>query len=138
MIIFRTARLEIDDGVIAATFNDGKRNAFHLKAMGGDDEYRRVARWAGYGDDWERYGLEHELCHHWLADRLGWRHSWSLHENRPQPWPDHIAWEEHQVNRLQRQAMTGEPDEFGVLQAVFGSDLEQTVEDFARDIRRLT
>ena len=124
-VIFRTARVETADGVITATFSDGKRNEFHLSAMAGDGEYCRIARWAGYGDDWRRYGIEHELTHHWLADRLAWRWSWSLHDDLPQPWPEHIAWEEHIVNQLQRQMMTGESDEFCVLEGLFGDRLEE-------------
>ncbi len=123
MIRFRTALVDISDGVITATFNDDTTNTFHLCAMADDLKYRRITRWAGYGDDWYRYGLEHELTHHWLADRLGWNWSWSLHDNPPQPWPAHVAWEEHLVNRLQRAAIAGEKDEFGVLDAVFGERL---------------
>ena len=136
MIIFRTARVEIADGVVTATFSDGKRNEFQLSAMAGDEEYLRIARWAGYGDDWQRYGLEHELTHHWLADRLAWRWSWSLHDDLPQPWPEHIAWEEHIVNQLQRQMMTGQSDEFCVLQGLFGDGLDEVIDALRRAVAR--
>jgi hypothetical protein len=68
------------------------------------------------------------LTHHWLADRLGWNWSWSLHDNPPQPWPAHVAWEEHIVNRLQRLAHAGEPDEFGVIDAVFGCHIDRELD----------
>lgn len=132
MIQFRTATVEFHDGIMVSTFSDGKRNRYDPSWAKDDQEYQDIAKWAGYGGDWQRYGIEHDLTHHWLADRLGWAWSWSLHENRRQPWPDHIAWEEHVVNRLQRYARTGEPDEHGVLQAMFGGDLEGNVEDLRR------
>jgi hypothetical protein len=136
VVIFRTARVAVENGVITATFGDGKRNEFYLRAMAGNVEYRRIARWAGYGDDWQRYGIEHELTHHWLADRLAWRWSWSLHEDLPQPWPEHIAWEEHVVNQLQRQMMTGEPDEFCVLEGLFGDSLGERMDALRRAVER--
>lgn len=129
MIRFRTASVQIGERDIIATFKDGAINRFCFVIMGDDEEYRAIARWAGYGDDWKRYAIEHELTHHWLADRLGWEWSWSLHDNPPQPWPAHVAWEEHIVNRLQRLARAGGPDEFGVLDALFGRGLSAALED---------
>ncbi len=123
MIRFRTATVEIGKDSILATFKDGSANRFSFLGLGENEEYRDIARWAGYKEDWRRYAIDHELTHHWLADRLGWEWSWSLHDNPPQPWPAHVAWEEHLCNRLQRAAMTGAVDEFGVLQAVFGERL---------------
>ena len=137
MILFRTAAVEVTSDKITAEFNDGKRNTFHLSAMEGDKEYRRIAKWAGYGDDWRQYGTHHELTHHWLADHLGWRYSWSLYENRHQPWPDHIAWEEHLVNALARYLKTGIRDEHGVLKAVFGTRLPEATESLRRALARV-
>jgi hypothetical protein len=88
-ILFRTALVVIYGDTFTATFQDGCQNRFCLAAMEDDAEYRRIAEWARYGDEWRRYGAEHELTHHWLADRLGWEWSWSLHDNLHQPWPAH-------------------------------------------------
>jgi len=132
MIRFRTALVEVEGDVVRSTFNDGRENAFYLSGVADSIDYRRTAAWAGYGEDWRRYAIEHELTHHWLADRLGWKWSWSLHDNLPQPWPDHIAWEEHLVNRLQRFARMGATDEFGVLDTVFGETIQLEVEQLMR------
>lgn len=137
-IIFRTASVEVGEHEIVATFSDGKVNRFGLAWMENDEEYRRIARWAGYGDDWRRYGVEHELTHHWLADKLNWRWSWSLHSDVPQPWPEHIAWEEHLVNALQRQMMAKQPDRFGQLQGLFGSALGETIDQLRRTLERIS
>lgn len=131
---FRTAEVEVTEDVIVATFPDGARNEFHLKTMATDEEYRRIAEWVGYGDDWFNYGVDHELTHHWLADRLAWDWSWSLHDNPPMPWPSHISWEEHMVNQLQRQMKTGQQDKFGVLQAVFGEGLDAALADLRQTL----
>jgi hypothetical protein len=137
VILFRTAAVDVDKRGIRATFSDGTKNSFHLSAMSSVPEYRNVAEWAGYGDDWQRFGREHEIAHHWLADRLGWPWSWSLHDNPPQPWPAHVAWEEHICTRLQRLSRTGERDEFKVLPMVFGSDLAAAVADLESAWRRV-
>jgi hypothetical protein len=127
-ILFRTALVVIYGDTFTATFQDGCQNRFCLAAMEDDAEYRRIAEWARYGDEWRRYGAEHELTHHWLADRLGWEWSWSLHDNLHQPWPAHTAWQGHIVNSLQRLICAGEPDEHGVLPALF-PDLNSTASD---------
>lgn len=126
---FRTACVLSFEGKLIHLFADGRSNVFDVEAAA-NEEYREIARWAGYGDDYKRYGLEHELTHHWLADRLGWKWSWSLHDNPPQPWPDNVAWEEHLVNRWQRSARAGAIDEFGVLDAVVRRDYAGWVRDW--------
>lgn len=121
---------------IVATFSDGAINTFDLGALRDDAEYKEIAAWAGYADAWQSYGIEHELTHHWLATRLGWPWSWSLHDNPPQPWPPHVAWEEHLVNRLQRYMMTGKADEFNVLERVFAYNLWEASEALHEELRR--
>lgn len=136
MIQFRTAQVDINKRGIKAIFSDGKTNTFHLTAMRENPEYKNIAQWAGY-DDWQTFGREHEIAHHWLADRLGWPWSWSLHDDPPTPWPPHVAWEEHVVTRLQRLSRAGIEDEFGVLPALFGSDLSDAVWDLESAWRRV-
>ena len=100
---FRTATVDFYQDSIVSTFNDGKTNSFAL-IWNNTPEYRQIASDMGYGDDWYRYGQEHELAHHFIADNLGWAYSWALRpfKGKPGPWPDHIAWEEHIVNKFQR------------------------------------
>jgi hypothetical protein len=88
----------------------------------------------GYGGDTDRYALEHELAHHFIADNLGWSYSWSVHKNEQHeaPWPDHIAWEEHLVNSFQKYSRTGEHDEYNVLHLVLGERLGPKAGEFQR------
>lgn len=114
---FRTASVLAFEGKLLHLFADGRANCFDVGSAV-DAEYRRIASWAGYGSDYRAYGVEHELTHHWIADRLGWKWSWSLHDNPPMPWPDNVAWEEHLVNRWQRWCRARQVDDFDVLAKV--------------------
>ena len=124
--VFSGAIVEVEREMVRSYFVDGRENVFYLSGLVDDAEYRRIATWAGYGADWQRYGREHELTHHWLAGYRG--HSWSesLHDNPPMgAWPQSVADEEHLVNALQRFVMTGErDDDWGCLNGEFGRGLE--------------
>lgn len=120
-IKFKTATVTIEGKHLKATFRDGKENNFYFDNWIHDNlEYQQIARDMGY-DDVERYAVDHELMHHFIADQLGWNHSFAVYENTwyDEPWPAHIAWEEHIVNKMQRYVKTREPDEYGVLQKIF-------------------
>lgn len=134
---FRTATVRLSAGVITATFPDGYVNEMNTHWLN-TPEYRDIARWAGYGDQWRLYALEHELTHHWLADRMGWNYSYSLRENPPTPWPQHVAWEEHLVNALQRLAVTGEQDPYRVPNLIWGDHLERVVEEWRTVVRGIS
>lgn len=120
---FRTALVEIDRWNIWATFSDGVRNQFWLP--GRPKDYAEIAETYGYTDK-DRYAFEHELAHHFIADNLGMKWSWSVHdgasfENRPTPaqWANHIAWEENIVNAFQHYCIDGTRDRWGTLHCVF-------------------
>lgn len=128
---FRTATVVVTDTEVISTFKaDGRVNRFWLPDKEGMGWYREVVRWAGYGEDWRRYAIEHNLTHHWLADQLG--HPWSeaLHDGdaeRPLEFaPSGQRREEHLVNRLQRCLRTGQGDEYGAMEAQF-EDLPLTM-----------
>lgn len=124
-ITLRTATVEVNRYVFS-TFTDGHTNLYdplwpeQERDAAKRDAYLQVVDWAGYGNDYRRYGIEHELTHHLIADALGWRWSWALHDPpHPEPWPEHIAWEEHLVNAAQRFFRTLTPDPDGAFQAAF-------------------
>ena len=80
----------------------------------------------GYSDP-RRYAVEHEIAHHIVAKGRGLEHSpivWDAAHGVPMSLdePERAA-EEHLVNRLQRFANLGLPDEHGCLEAELGSDL---------------
>lgn len=122
-VIFRTARVDIGPYTINSTFNDGKVNEFYIGYK--DSDYKEIAKSYGY-DDPVRYAQEHELAHHFIADNLGWKYSWSLHSsagknasNFKGEWPNHIGWEENIVNAFQHFCVDGTRDKWGVLHCVF-------------------
>jgi hypothetical protein len=116
------------------SFTDDAVNEMHRSGVD-NDEQRRVARWAGYGDDWWLYTLHHDVTHCWLADAVGWPHSLALHDPEAAPIGEageQMQWEEHCVNRFQRLVQTGETDEYGCLQRQFGEALEAKVAELRR------
>jgi hypothetical protein len=125
-IDFRTAAVTISEGIVTAIFRDGTENVMNTHWLN-QDWYKQIARDQGFGEDWQFYAYTHELTHHWVADRLAWNASWAVYENVQYrgEMPAHIAWEEHIVNKLQRYVMTEQPDEYCVLDAVFGDTLKQ-------------
>ena len=121
-LTFRTAVMVMAPDHTVSIFPDGRTNTMHLPSVDAPD-YHAIARWAGYGDDWRRYNLHHDATHHAIADWLGWRWSACLHDPEPVAIGDASQAhqdEEHIVNRLQRQVHTGEPDEYGQVQRLFG------------------
>lgn len=134
-IKFRTAEVEILPEKVVSTFNDGKINEFYIGEWG--ENYKTIAEQFGYGNDWRKYGVEHELAHHFIADNMGWQYSWSLYSSAGKrstefsgPWPDHIAWEEHLVNAFQRYCKTNERDPHNVLHLCLRQDLDELAHTF--------
>jgi hypothetical protein len=122
-----------DDGRVVTTFDDGTSSVFDVGAAGKDQCFRDAARTMGYGDQWQRYGADHEATHHFVAAALRWPYSgiiWATAHGIRRPagwrreWP-YVGWdEEHLVNRLQCYVMTGrKDDDYKVLNLVWGSRL---------------
>lgn len=116
---FNNAILTATEKRISVHFSDGHSNQLWFDGVD-SEEYRAIARWAGYGEDWRRYAVEHDVVHCWLSDYLG--EPWcdclyspsglDVESDAPRAHKDR----EHIVNRLQRWIRTGEPDEYGVVQ----------------------
>ncbi|WP_407529419.1 hypothetical protein [Methylobacterium oryzisoli] len=129
---FRTASLAIHEHDIITTFReDGSQSRMWPPI--GEAWYQAIARNLGYTDPLQ-YAREHEITHHWLADEMGWPHSWSLwsaahgawDSSKPaRPWSQRVKDEEHTVNSLQRYINTGEVDAYGCLQAQWGDELPE-------------
>lgn len=91
--------------------------------------FREAAAEMGYSDPM-RYGLEHDLAHHLLAEVLGWPHSRSIWadahgrtkgaDGSDRPMPPSVAYDEHLTNRLQRWVNLGTADPFGALEYELG------------------
>lgn len=130
---FRTAVMVLGDGVNTSIFADGKVNQMwaHEPTDGG-----AAAREMGYLTNWWRYITEHDLTHHFVADRLGQPYSYAIHDGdggRPlSDAPQEQQDEEHLVNRLQRWMMTGDPDPYGEVQRRFGQNPVLVLRDLAR------
>lgn len=128
-LTFRTAVMVMTPDATVSVFADARTNHMWLSAVD-TPEYREIASWAGYGEDWRRYNREHDATHHWLADWRGWQWSPALHDPEPvaigeasQAHQD----EEHLVNRLQRMVRTGAPDEYGLMERLFGDRLGEAL-----------
>jgi hypothetical protein len=136
---YRTALVEIDEWNIFATFNDGQVNQFYIPCIYDKPEYSDIAKKYGY-DDINRYCIEHELAHHFIADNLAWKWSWSVHSSAgkassdfPVSWPNHIEWEENLVNAFQAYYKANIEDEWGTLHLVFSGDrLDELKQQFAK------
>ncbi|HEV7346622.1 MAG TPA: hypothetical protein VGN60_13420 [Devosia sp.] len=109
----------------------------------GDADHIAAARHAGYGDDQYRMLVEHEIGHSFVADRLGWPHSWSLWsaahgtgDIRPMTqWSPRVRDEEHLVVSLQRYANTGQRDPHARLEEAFGDALPAVARAFVLSAR---
>lgn len=112
--------VRVQGGMVLTEFFDGAKSVFDPGSC--DHRLKEAARTIGYGDQWERYGIDHELAHHFVATALQWPCSsiiWqSAHSGRRPPgwrrdgeWP-YAGWdEEHLVNSLLRLLQTGAWDE---------------------------
>ena len=82
--------------------------------------------------------VEHEIGHSYIADLMGWPHSWSVWsaahgtgEKRPiEEWSPRVRDEEHLVVSLQRFVNTGYEDHYGKLREVFNDDLQRVAIGF--------
>lgn len=131
---------------VETRFRDGVVNRFDGDSCALSPDFMRAVAFAGYGTNWFQYVVEHELGHAWLATRMGWPHSWSLHgaatgEDGPYhggPMSERVAAEEHLVVRLQRYVNTGEVDEdYGVLADTFGDELPAIAGELRKLWRRV-
>lgn len=138
VIEFRTASVRVFEDRVETTFKeDGSLNTFYPPIYKADFVWAGIEMGYPHSDAGiMRYGLEHDITHHWLADELGWPHSWSIWsaahakpDTLPKPgqkWSQRVADEEHLVNRLQKYINTGELDtDYGVLAGTFGDKLPQ-------------
>ena len=126
---FRTCLVQVFDGWVKTTFEeDGKASEFIPPIH--DQDFIDAARYAGYGDAWQ-HGYEHDLMHAYVADLMGWPHSWSVWaaahgKGGPRPmeqWSQRVKDEEHLVVSLQRYINTGKQDEYGKLLEAFADRL---------------
>jgi hypothetical protein len=133
----RTAHVAVyPDGTVTTFSEDGSQAIATVKP--GDQGHIEAARHAGYGDDQYRMLVEHEIAHSFVADQLGWPHSWSLWsaahgtgEKRPMSgWSPRVRDEEHLVVSLQRFVNTGQEDAYGKLWEAFGEDLPAVARRF--------
>jgi hypothetical protein len=131
--VFQNVVVTIAAHTTVILFADGKVNMMDRLFLPLD--YADIAAWAGYGDDVRGYNLQHDLTHCWFAEVMGRRWCPVLHDPFLGPLaqaPQEHRDIEHMVNRLQRQMMTGEPDEFGVLQRLFGGTLPSMLRQLAK------
>lgn len=134
---FRTAAVAVrPEGVETRFREDGSVAA--ASVHWGDPDHIAASWLAGYGGDQYRMLVEHEIGHSFIADELGWPHSWSLWsavhgsgEQRPmEEWSGRVRDEEHLVVSLQRFVNTGCKDREGRLEAVFGPRLPHVARQF--------
>jgi hypothetical protein len=133
-------------GRVMTVFDDG---TFSILEVADCDKpsFREAARLMGYGDLWQRYGVDHDVAHSFLAHALGWPFSrvvWSdAHKRRPHGWERHWPYkpwdEEHLVNRLQCYVQTGQRDtDYGILDKVWGDRLPAVAAHLASWLRPWT
>lgn len=123
---FGSATVRVHAQRVESTFREDGSVSRFIPPVGKPD-FEWEARCAGYVNPLQ-FGLEHDVLHHVVAERLGWTRSyvvwWDAH-GQPHD-PDTQGWrdmEEHLVMRLQRFINLGERDEYGVLEAQFGEGL---------------
>jgi hypothetical protein len=119
---------------VVTTFFDGHSSTFLPKSC--DSRTKAAAEAVGYGTRWERFAVDHEMTHHFVAMALQWPCSsivWqSAHSGRRHPlwrrdreWP-YTGWdEEHLVNRLMAYCQRGTPDPEGIILDVWGDRLPE-------------
>jgi DICT domain-containing protein len=136
-IPLRTARVVVLSEGVATYFREDDSVAV-AEVRWGDEDHIKAAWHAGYGGDQLRMLVEHEIAHSFVADEMGWPHSWSLWsaahgtgDKRPMTeWSPRVRDEEHLVVALQRYANTGIEDEYGKLREAFGEALPSVARRF--------
>ncbi|UUP16753.1 hypothetical protein [Nitratireductor thuwali] len=138
-IVLRTATVWVLEDRVETVFSEDGSTAVATVDEGDPDHI--LASWhAGYGGDQHRMLIEHEIAHSFIADELGWPHSWSLWSavhgsgaKRPMgEWSPRVRDEEHLVVSLQRYVNTGLEDVHGQLRTTFGDDLPKVAGRFVR------
>lgn len=123
---FRTALMVVGVDRIVSVFSDAHVNVMHLPSVDTPGQ-RAIARAHGYGGNWQRFTVEHDAAHHFLADARGEPWSAALHDgDGTVPLhlaPQHMRDEEHLVNRFLARLRLGEPDPYGALERVFAGRL---------------
>jgi hypothetical protein len=132
MFDFAACTVEVFDTYVRTTFKlDGRVSWFHPPVH--DPDFITAAHYAGYGDPMQ-HGLEHDVVHAYVADALGWPHSYSVWSDAHAKdrtaipmakWSQRVKDEEHLVVSMQRYMNTGQLDPYGKLEAAFGSDLNR-------------
>jgi hypothetical protein len=132
---FRTAEAWVyHDHIVSVFREDRSKSEFRPPLRDRDFVFAAIEMGYPHSDRGiMQYGLEHDLTHHFVADELGWPHSWSIWSaahstwdpnKTAGKWSQRVADEEHLVNRLQKYVNTGQVDEdYGVLRGTFGSNL---------------
>lgn len=137
-ITLRTAVVSVrPDGAVETAFREDGSVAIAAIEEGGPDN-AAAAHHAGYGGDRYRMLVEHEIGHSYVADAMGWPHSWSVWsaahgtgDIRPmEEWSPRVRDEEHLVVALQRYVNTGVEDEYGKLREAFGPALPEVARGF--------
>lgn len=122
------------ESLVKTTFFDGCSSLFVPASC--DDDFQEAAQVFGYKGNWERFGIEHEMAHHFVAMALQWPCStiiWQAAHKGRRPaewrsdWP-YTEWdEEHMVNRLLAHSVTGESDPQGIIDEIWGDRLPRLI-----------
>ncbi len=137
-----TAHLAIFPNGVDTTFREDGSVAT-AEVDWGDPEHIEAAWHAGYGGDQYRMLIEHEVGHSFVADQLGWPHSWSVWsaahgtgDKMPMSqWSQRVLEEEHLVVSLQRFVNTGIEDEYARLRHAFRDRLPEVAKAFVATAR---
>jgi hypothetical protein len=125
---------------VKTTFFDGHSSTFVPKLC--DSRLKAASEALGYGTRYERFGVDHEMTHHFVALSLQWPCSsiiWqSAHRGKRHPlwrkdkeWP-YTGWdEEHLVNRLMVYTQRGTPDPENIIHDVWGDRLPKVAAHLA-------
>lgn len=132
------------ESLVKTVFFDGCSSTFVPANC--DENLHEAAQVLGYRGSWERFGIDHEMTHHFVAMALQWPCStivWqAAHKGRrPHGWRRDGAWpyggwdEEHLVNRLLAHSVMGEADPEGIIEEVWGDRLPRLLSHLTHWIR---